>query len=43
MFKVDLLGLVPWDLVAMLLFEVENEDNKTASIIALLKWFKLVR
>ncbi|GAX83177.1 hypothetical protein CEUSTIGMA_g10603.t1 [Chlamydomonas eustigma] len=43
MFRVDLVGLVPWDLVAMALFEVESKDNKTASVLALLKWFKLVR
>lgn len=43
MFRIDLLGLVPWDLMLMIAFDVEDQNCKLASAFAFLKWLKLVR
>ena len=43
MFKVDFVGLVPWDILLMVLLGVEQQNSRAASFIALLKWMKLLR
>ena len=43
MFKIDLLGLVPWDLILMAWFKVEQQNCKLASALAFFKWLKLIR
>ena len=42
-FKVDLLGLVPWDVLLMLIFGVEQQSSRLASFLALFKWLRLAR
>jgi cyclic nucleotide gated channel alpha 4 len=42
-FKVDLIGLLPWDVILMLAFRVEQQTSNLASLLALLKWLKLFR